>query len=320
MKFYYHGILAVVFYGIRMTIGAAIASGESFVTHRVSRHLECQMLLAHVLKLSKEQVFCSINRELNKDEEDAFFALVAELKTGRPVAQLLGEREFYGLMFEITPDVLVPRPETELMVDAVKRLAHEHYPAGEFVCADVGTGCGCIGISIAHLFPRARVVLSDISSAALAVASRNVERHELTRRVELVCGDLLEPVIARVSGSASDSVRPLDFVVANLPYIGEEEFRFVAHDVEQFEPHVALFGGSDGLQLYKKMFQQIVSMPVLPRFVLGEFGFAQSELIESMLHTFFDQYGASLSLVPDYAGIDRHFIVSLPSIYVRTHD
>lgn len=299
-----------------MTIGAAIASGESFVAHRVSRHLECQILLAHVLKLSKEQVFCSTNRELNSHEEDAFFALVDELKNGRPVAQLIGEKEFYGLMFEITSDVLVPRPETELMVDAVKRLAGEHYPTGEFICADVGTGCGCIGISVSHLFPRARVILSDISSSALTVAARNVERHEVSRRVELVCGDLLEPIAAHLSiitaSEQATSAQRIDFVVANLPYIGEEEVRFVAHDVEQFEPHVALFGGNDGLQLYKKMFQQIVSMPVLPRFVLGEFGFAQSELIDSMLHTFFDQYGASISLVPDYAGIDRHFIVSLP--------
>jgi release factor glutamine methyltransferase len=166
---------------------------------------------------------------------------------------------------------------------------------------DLGTGSGAIGISLALELPEADLVLADVSGDALEVATINVEKYALSPRVSIVLSDLLNNFVDQ----------KFDLIVANLPYIGERKYRFISADVEKYEPHVALFGGEDGLELYKKMFQQLGHLVEMPRFILGEFGFAQSEDMRLLLNNFFERYGASIEILPDLTGIDRVFIVSL---------
>lgn len=283
-----------------MTIGALLTEGEFRLHHRVSRRLECQLLLARVLGLSKETVFTTPEEEVDDEFSRQYFHDVDSVSQGRPVHHILGFKEFYGRPFLVSEDVLLPRPETEHLVEQVIRIVKENSLSVPRIL-DVGTGSGCIGISIALELPESRVTLSDISEKALKVAKKNLDFFSLNERVVVHESDLMNNFLDQ----------EFDILVANLPYIGEDEFRFVAHDVEAFEPHVALFGGSDGLQLYKKMFQQIISMSRRPRWILGEFGFAQREKIESMLNTFIDHVAGSFSFVSDLAGIDRDFIVNI---------
>jgi len=180
-----------------------------------------------------------------RDEEPAVFAeaygaLVDRRCRREPVAYILGEREFWGLRFEVTPDVLIPRPETELIVEEALHL----FPAGHApgVIVDAGTGSGCLAVALAREFSSARVIATDISEQALAVARRNAARNGAAR-IEFRVGDLLEPV-----------TEPADLIVSNPPYVASGDAAGLMPEVREHEPHVALFGGPDGLSLFGRLF------------------------------------------------------------------
>jgi len=195
--------------------------------------LDTQLLLAHTLGCRRLDLFLDHDRPLQAEELTRFRALMRRRGDDRePVAYLLGERDFFGLGFFVTRDVLVPRPETEHLVevalDALDARGADA-PAARF--ADVGTGSGCVGVAVAKLRPLARGLLIDISPAALAVARRNVERHGVGERVDLLRSDLLCAV----------GDQTLDLVVANPPYVGEDEVHLLPPEVLRHEPHGALF-------------------------------------------------------------------------------
>jgi release factor glutamine methyltransferase len=180
-----------------------------------------------------------------RDEEPAVFAkaysaLVDRRCRREPVAYILGEREFWGLPFEVTPDVLIPRPETELIVEEALAL----FPAGRSpsVIVDTGTGSGCLAVALALEFPDARVIATDISEPALAVARRNAARNG-AGRIDFRAGDLLEPV-----------TEPVDLIVSNPPYVASGDAPGLVPEVREHEPHLALFGGPDGLSLFERLF------------------------------------------------------------------
>jgi release factor glutamine methyltransferase len=204
--------------------------------------LDAEVILAHALKMQRVMLYAKHDQPLTPDERALIRGLVGRRARGEPIAQILGEREFYGMSFEITPDVLVPRPDTESLVEAatdVLRRAAE--PA---TVADVGTGTGCVAIAIAKALPAARVLAYEKSMAALAVARRNVSRHALEARVTMIESDLL---------AAHAQSEKLDVVVANLPYIPSADIAHLARDVREFEPHSALDGGLDGLELIRRL-------------------------------------------------------------------
>ncbi len=286
-----------------MTIGELLREGEQVISHRSVPRLEAEVLLAWILGISKEQLFCSHDVGLTDDTIERFQEYVAQLAEGRPLAYIMNEREFYGLPFYVDERVLIPRPETEWLVTQVVELSRQMDQAN-LSLVDVGTGSGAIGLSIARTLARAEVTLVDISEEALEVTRRNTEQLGLTSRVKILSSDLMNTIIDQ----------QYDIVVANLPYIGETKYRFIAQDVEKYEPHVALFGGSNGLHLYTKLFQQISEMKELPKYLLGEFGFAQTEALQELLDTFFVHKGASVKIFQDLAGIDRYFIVSFDGL------
>ena len=202
-----------------------------------SSRLDAELLLAHALGLRRLDLYLKFDRSLAEAELSTYRSLVARRGKGEPVAYLIGHKEFMGLDFEVTPDVLVPNPDTELLVQRAVAIARES-ESGVRV-ADVGTGTGCIAISIAHYASNAEVWASDVSAAALSVADRNVARHRLGDRVHLACGDLLGPLTG-----------DFDLVCANLPYV-DSSARLPAEVTAQ--PAQALYAEDGGAALVERL-------------------------------------------------------------------
>jgi release factor glutamine methyltransferase len=200
--------------------------------------LDAELLLAHVLKLKRLDLYLDHDRPLAEAELGPFRALMKRRAAREPIAYILGEREFYGLAFEVTRDVLVPRPDTEHLV-LLAKAELEKRPDATF--ADVGTGSGCIAIALLHESKTARGVAIDLSAAALAVARRNAGKHGVLERLELLEGDLLAPLAGRKVG----------LVVSNPPYVLPGERPMLAPELG-FEPERALFD-ADGLPLTKRL-------------------------------------------------------------------
>jgi release factor glutamine methyltransferase len=208
-----------------------------------------EWLLAAVLGVDRFAVYLEPGRELCADEAARYRALVGRRATGEPLQHLLGFEDFHGLRLAVTPDVLIPRPETEGLVEWAIEVLRERPAAA---VADVGTGSGAIACALAARLPGLRVLATDCSPAALAVASRNVRSHGLSDRVRLVAGDLVEPL-------SGGRVR-LDLVVANPPYLPSAVIRSLPAEVSAWEPRLALDGGPDGMAVLRRV---IASVPAV---------------------------------------------------------
>ncbi|MEK7544766.1 MAG: peptide chain release factor N(5)-glutamine methyltransferase [Patescibacteria group bacterium] len=276
-----------------MIISQLLREGAFRLSPRLDASLCSRVLLAFVLGISQESLVARSSDVVIDENEQRFFTLIERCFSGIPLAYLVQRKEFYGLDFYVDERVLIPRPETELLVDEVLKVSEK-----ASCIADIGTGSGCIAVSLASKLPLVHFLAVDISPDALEVARRNISSYQFIDQIQLFQSDLLNSICDR----------EIDIVVANLPYIGEDQFRFLDSEVEKNEPHVALFGGHDGLQLYKKLFQQILVMPYQPQYLLGEFGFGQADELRLLLNQFFDQ---KWSIVLDGAGIERIFVVKL---------
>ena len=283
--------------------------GSFLASTSPSERLAAELLAGHVLGKSKEWVFAHPEYEFSTEQVERLAHLWYRFEKGESVAYLIGEKEFFGLKFKVDSRVLVPRPETEHLVEAILSLV-KNIPEPRIL--DVGTGCGAIALALAHTLPQAHVFASDVSSEAIEVARENAERLWLSERVSFFVSDLLESL-------PREELRP-DVIVANLPYIGTEKFHFVEKSVNEFEPHVALFGGSDGLDLYRRLFEQISCSSGgevggkgwRPQWILGEFGSLQKETLEQELARYFSDPAVQIEFHTDLAGLDRFFIVGLP--------
>lgn len=254
-----------------MKIHDAVNAGVSAFGGFKGSRLNCEILLAHILGKSREYVFAHNFDDVPEKKITEFLKLVSENRNGCPIAYLISSKEFYGLDFYVDERVLIPRPETELLLD----IAVSCLPDRGRVL-DVGTGSGAIAVSLLKKLPDISAVALDISSDALSVAKINAGKHGVLDRIEFIQSDLLEGV----SGG-------FDVICANLPYIGSEDF--VHENVRKFEPNGALFPGEDGLGLYKKLFQQLKRGSVDFRYLMGEFGFGQTGGISELLNKYFVQ-------------------------------
>ena len=221
------------------------------------------------------------------DVGQRFSAFIERRAAREPVAFITGHREFWGLDFDVSPDVLIPRPETELIVEAVCEERERREDVRTIV--DVGTGSGCLAIVLAREFPGARVLAVDISAAALVVAANNAARHQVDRRVTFVCGDLLDPVQG-----------PVDVIVSNPPYVpsGVE----LSLDIVRFEPAVALYSGRDGLTLVEKLVTSVRSRLADDGLFVMEFGFGQDEQVQAFA---LEAGWRKVSIKEDIQGIPR---------------
>ncbi len=247
--------------------------------------LDAEVLLCHALGVERTALLAHPELLLTPEQSEAYRALVARSAAGEPVAYLVGYREFYGLRFEVTPDVLIPRPETEHLVEAA--LAWSKGRAGLHI-VDVGAGGGAIAVTLAVHLPDAHVTAIDSSAAALAVAQRNAAVHGVAARVALVYGDLLGPLRA-----------PVDLIAANLPYIPSAALNLLS----TFEPRPALDGGPDGLRVIARLLEQ--APPVLKdeSLLLVEIGFDQGDAVTALARAALPD--ARVSIIHDYAGHPR---------------
>lgn len=197
-------------------------------------------------------------------------ALVARRAAREPVAYITGRQEFWALDFEVSPAVLIPRPSTELIVEAAIDLVSDREKPMNM--ADAFTGCGCVAVVLAKEFPAARVVATDISEQALEVARRNVERHGVGSRVRLTRTDVLE-----------DERGPFDLITANPPYVRAGDRRGLQPEVREHEPEVALYGGADGVDLVARVVSQAASRLRAGGHLIFEFGFGQDVMVEQLI-------------------------------------
>jgi release factor glutamine methyltransferase len=222
--------LAVLDWTTKRFTEAAIASAR----------LEAQLLLAHVLACSRTQLYMNFDKPLGEDELAAYRALIKRRLAGEPVAYLLGEQEFWGLPFYVDPAVLVPRPDTETVIEVVRSLRTDRSAPCRIL--DLCTGSGAIAISLAKELPAARIIATEISEAAVAIARRNAERNGFADRVDIRLGDLWEPVAGEV----------FDVIASNPPYIASTVIDTLQAEVKR-EPRLALDGGADGMAFYDRI-------------------------------------------------------------------
>ncbi|MDQ0872218.1 release factor glutamine methyltransferase [Paenibacillus sp. V4I3] len=257
-----------------------------------------ELLLQHLLSCSRTELLFRFPEQFPVELAEKWRQLVERKAAGEPVQYIIGEQDFFGLPFAVSPAVLIPRPETELLVEALLHEGSRLFPQGAPLLADVGTGSGAIPVTVAHARPAWRVAASDISAAALEMARVNAQRHGVAARVEWLEGDLLEPFIAR-------RIAP-DILVSNPPYIPDGDLPALQPEVRLFEPHTALFGGVEGLDLYRRMISQLPQLPRIPTVVGFEVGIRQAEAVAAMLRAAADW--DEIRFVPDLQGIDRHVI------------
>jgi release factor glutamine methyltransferase len=263
-----------------------------------SAQLAAELLLMHVLGRDRAYLYSHSSDEVPPQALEHYLRLIDERTTGKPTQYITGHQEFWGLDFEVTPDVLIPRPETEHIVECVLELASAqgHARDARLRIVDVGTGSGCIALAVASEFPQAELVGVDISTAALAVASRNATRLGMQERVKLVEGDLLGRPLN------DDPARTLDFVLSNPPYVGRNEMDKVQREVSEFEPHIAL--GADlerGEEIYERLFPQALQALKPGGYVVVEIGYSMRDAVLALLGKQWDK----IEVMPDLAGIPR---------------
>jgi release factor glutamine methyltransferase len=240
--------------------------------HVPSFTLAAELLLLHVLGRDRTWLYAHPEESISSADAERFFALIARRAAGEPTQHLTGKQEFWGLEFEVTPDVLIPRPETEHVIEvALDRLAVRERRAGRkqtltgegLQIVDIGTGSGCIAIALAKELPQATIFASDVSRAALAVAQRNAKRHSLSDRIRFLECNLLDGLIHRTAADAESGARiteqrsrSFDLIASNPPYIGRREAATLMREVRDHEPEVALYGGEEGYELYAGLITQ----------------------------------------------------------------
>jgi len=258
--------------------------------------LNAELLLSHVLKMERIELYTRFDKTVSKEQLDTLHDLVKRAGRHEPIAYLTGKTEFYSLKFHVSPDCMIPRPETELLVEraieflrnrpvknsalqnmARKQDVYNNSRTGpQFVC-DLCTGCGCIAIAIAENCSEAKIIATDISDAALNIAAKNIEIHNLKNRITLLCGNLFEPIVPQLD------VDKFDLIVCNPPYVSTSEFEKLDKCVKDYEPRLALFAGDDGLDVYRRIIDEADRLLRPDGALILEIGYAQGPAIKELL-------------------------------------
>ena len=276
---------------VQLAAGHLKAAGVS------TPRLDAEVLLGHVLGLERIQLYVQHDRPLVPDELEAYRAATARRARREPVAYITGRREFYSLSFAVDRRVLIPRPETERLVEIALDLLRSRFPSEErLLVADVGTGSGAIAVALAHSEPRARVVATDASPEALQVAKFNVEQHGLSNRIELRRGDVYAPLRGE----------RFHAIVSNPPYVKEADYPGLPPEVRDYEPKGALVAGKDGLAVIRRLVAGAAGYLVPGGFLAFEIGWDQAEDVRVIAR----EAGLFCTrIVPDLAGKDRVAVV-----------
>jgi release factor glutamine methyltransferase len=256
--------------------------------------LDAQLLLAHLLGQERSWLFTHHDQELTTDAANAYTELVARRAAGEPIAYLIGRRDFYDITLQVDPRVLIPRPETEFLVDgALDYIAAREEKVKRMTVADIGTGSGAIALTVARHAPAARVIATDISADALEVAKANAAALGLSERVTFCQGDLLAALNERVH-----------LIVANLPYINRADYATLDRDVLDHEPRLALEAGDDGLDLIRRLLADAPQHLLPNGLILLEIGYDQGPAVVDLTRTLIPAV-RRIDVEQDYAGLDR---------------
>jgi release factor glutamine methyltransferase len=273
-----------------MILKIAIQKGEEHLRrgpHRERARRDAESLLMHIVQDQRATFMARWQEKLDTDEEWRYWALISRRFRGEPIQYIIGETEFYGLPFYVTRDVLIPRPETEHLVEKTLQLA------GNFKApriAEVGVGSGAVAVTLAHKLPQAQITAIDISRPALSIARKNAKRNGVALR--FLEGDLLAPVAGE----------RFDFIVSNPPYVPAADRAELSVEVRDYEPALALFAGDDGLEVYRRLIPATLDALTPGGFVALEIGYGQSTAITDLLAGCgFEQ----IEFVPDLQGIPR---------------
>ena len=277
--------------------------------------LAAELLLLHVLGRNRAWIYAHPEDQISAADAERYYALVSRRASGEPTQYLTGKQEFWGLELEVTPDVLIPRPETEHVIEvALDRLALREIRAGRpqkndgagLQIADIGPGSGCIAIALAKELPAATIYATDISSAALGVARRNAARHSAVDRIHFFECNLFRgftaSAAAHKSPITSDQLLSLDIIVSNPPYIGRREAATLMREVREHEPEIALYGGEEGYEVYADLISQAAQQLKTGGIVVIELGHNSLPSV----HTILDAANwANVCVTNDLVGIPR---------------
>lgn len=269
--------------------------------------LEAEILLSYILKKPQEFLFTYPNKKINKNQIAKFEALVKRRKKGEPIAYLIGNKEFYGLNFIVNKSTLIPRPETELMVEETFALITHNAQRATLV--DVGTGSGCVIIALAKLLKlsitNCELFAIDISDQALAVAKKNAKLHKVDKQIKFLQGNLLEPIIKNKKLKIENCKL---IILANLPYLTPTQIK--SSSSIKYEPKSALDGGKDGLKYYRKLFKEVnilIKQNPVPLSLLCEIDPGQTGKIKKLANEFF--YG-KIEIIKDLSKRNRICLIN----------
>ncbi|HEX3280429.1 MAG TPA: peptide chain release factor N(5)-glutamine methyltransferase [Pyrinomonadaceae bacterium] len=258
---------------------------------------EAGSLLMYVLARDRSYILTHAEAELSNEQQERFIAALDERAQGKPLQYITGRQEFFGLEFEVNGDVLIPRPETELLVEAALSLVTQN--DAPFIC-DVGTGSGCIVVTLLHQLPGARAIALDISPAALAVAERNATRHGVHERLSFIASDCF-------SGLGPASGSGFDLIVSNPPYVAARAIDGLQREVRDFEPRAALVSGDDGLAVIRRLLLESGEQLKSGGFLLFEIGFDQHDAVQQLID---ENCWKLLEVFDDLQGIPRTVALS----------
>lgn len=281
---------------VAYTIGSLLRKGASILKEAgsPSAYLDAQILLCHIAGLSKVDIIRDRDKSLGEDISERFFQLIEERKMGKPIQYITGHQEFMGLDFYVHENVLIPRPDTEILVEKVLQLLKNK---DNLEIADVCTGTGAIAVSLAYYIPDSFVYASDISHHAVECCRRNIEKHGLESRMKLLQGDLLEPLFEEgLEGR-------LDALVSNPPYISKNDMETLPLSVRGFEPHLALYGGGEGLDFYIRILKDAARLLKKGGLLAFEIGYDQGPALTKLIEDKGNY--KNIRIEKDLAGLDR---------------
>jgi len=275
-----------------MTLQEWVAKGEAQLRkgpHPERARRDAESLLLHVVRRERAAFLARWKEVLDAEEAGIYAELIERRFTGEPLQYIFGETEFYGLPFQVTRDVLIPRPETEHLVEHVLELA------GRFTqprIVDIGVGSGAIAVTLAAKLPDAHLTAIDLSGPALAIARDNAARNGVESRIRFLRGDLLSPV----------ATERFEIVVSNPPYVPSTDLATLSVEVRDYEPELALFAGDDGLEVYRRLIPEAFEVLVPGGFLALEIGYGQQPAIAALLQA---AGFLEIEFLPDLQGILR---------------
>jgi len=252
-------------------------------------------LLSYVIGLKRIELYTQFEKIVTEQQLGLLHVLVERAGKHEPIAYLAGKTEFYSLELNVTADCMIPRPETELLVERAIEFLRTR--SGKQFGCDLCTGSGCIAVAIARNYPDCRIIATDVCDAALSVAEKNIERYGLKERVKLLCGDLFDPIMPQLD------VEKFDLIVCNPPYVSSDEFEKLDKNVKDYEPKLALFAGDDGLDIYRRIVEKVEQFLKPDAALMLEIGYKQGEVVRRLL----EQAGCFSGIVieKDHCNNDR---------------